>query len=249
LLQQQFDALPPENWQLAGLLNVVTSQMTVTTPVGNVSGFAVGSNLPFPAPANAGCYVISTADGTYTPPGSVNPFNVAKGDWFLSSGAQWVWYDLSDSSTPYVLPPATTTTLGGVIPDGVTVLVGTDGTISAVGGGGGSGVVEVLAGDGGVYITGTAVSPRVNVTPASYTFRSYDSVESQFNGTRTSFEMRVGGAAVTLDAVSNMQVVLGGVVQIPGVSYTVTTGATTSVIFDVAPPTGTTIYAYSVVAV
>ena len=128
----------------------------------------------------------------------------------------------------------------------MTVLVGPDGTISAVGGGGGSGVVEVLAGVGGVFITGTPVSPRVNVTHPSYTFRTYDSVESQFNGTETSFEMRVGGQSVTLETPTNMQVVLGGVVQIPGISYTVTTGATTTVIFDVAPPTGASIYAYSI---
>ena len=48
--------------------------------------------------------------------------------------------DLSDKPTiptEYVLPPATTTTLGGVKPDGTTITVTDDGVISSVGGGGG----------------------------------------------------------------------------------------------------------------
>lgn len=50
--------------------------------------------------------------------------------------------DLQDKPTipsEYTLPIASTTTLGGVKPDGTTITVTSDGTISAVGGGGGSG--------------------------------------------------------------------------------------------------------------
>lgn len=45
----------------------------------------------------------------------------------------------------YVLPPATTTTLGGVKPDGTTITVADDGTISSVGGGGGSYVLNATS--------------------------------------------------------------------------------------------------------
>ena len=40
---------------------------------------------------------------------------------------------------PYVLPVATTTTIGGVKPDNTTIVVAADGTISSLGGSGGSG--------------------------------------------------------------------------------------------------------------
>lgn len=40
----------------------------------------------------------------------------------------------------YILPPATTSTLGGVIPDGTTVTVDNDGTIHAAAGGGGTAI-------------------------------------------------------------------------------------------------------------
>lgn len=49
---------------------------------------------------------------------------------------------------PYTLPVATTTTLGGVKPDGTTILINNDGTISSVGGGGTGGDVTKAYVDG-----------------------------------------------------------------------------------------------------
>lgn len=60
-----------------------------------------------------------------------------------------------DIATPtYTLPPATTSTLGGVKVDGTTITA-TDGVISAVGGGGGGGydlVINVTLNDGGTAV-------------------------------------------------------------------------------------------------
>jgi hypothetical protein len=240
LLQQQFDALPPPYVlppaTTTTLGGVIPDGVTVLVGVdGTIS--AVGGGGGTVTNVTGTLPIVST--GGVTPAISINSATTTTAGSMSSADKTKL-----DGLSNYTLPPATTTTLGGVIPDGVTVLVGVDGTISAVGGGGG--VVEVLAGVGGVFITGTPVSPRVNVTHPSYTFQTYDSVDSQFNGTETSFEMRVGGQSVTLETPTNIQVVLGGVMQIPGVSYTVTTGATTTVIFDVAPPTGASIYAYSI---
>lgn len=51
---------------------------------------------------------------------------------------------ISSIDTKYILPVATTNTLGGVKPDGTTILVTEDGTISAVGGGQGTSNYEEL---------------------------------------------------------------------------------------------------------
>jgi len=73
------------------------------------------------------------------------------------------------------------------------------------------------------------------VAPPSLVF--IDDISSQFNGTRVSFILRVGGVAITPG--SNLLVFVGGVPQVAGAtaSYTVT-GST--ILFTEAPKTNTT---------
>jgi hypothetical protein len=56
-----------------------------------------------------------------------------------------------------------------------------------------------------------------------------------FNGSTTTFTLRSGGTAVTPTAVGNVIVSLNGVIQQPGVSYTI---AGSGITFSVAPATG-----------
>lgn len=60
---------------------------------------------------------------------------------------------ISSIDTKYILPAATTNTLGGVKPDGKTILVTEDGTISAVGGGQGTSNYEELTNKPSLYGT------------------------------------------------------------------------------------------------
>ena len=60
---------------------------------------------------------------------------------------------ISSIDTKYILPAATTNTLGGVKPDGTTIIVTEDGTISAVGGGQGTSNYEELTNKPSLYGT------------------------------------------------------------------------------------------------
>lgn len=74
------------------------------------------------------------------------------------AGKTGSYNDLTDKPTipgPYTLPPATTSTLGGVRPDGTSITVDANGVISASGGGGGS---------SGMIASGFLQSPY-NLTP------------------------------------------------------------------------------------
>ena len=100
----------------------------------------------------------------------------------------------------------------------------------------GSPTVTVNAGDWLVSDGATwllyAVGP-VPPTPPGLMF--LDDLSSQFNGTRLSFILRVGGVAVTPG--SNLLIFVGGVPQIAGSSYSV---AGSTITFTGAPPTGAT---------
>ena len=72
------------------------------------------------------------------------PSGQVQSDW-AQADTEAVDY-IKNKPTPYTLPTASTTTLGGVKVDGTTVTI-TDGVISAAGGGGGSGRIELTAGN------------------------------------------------------------------------------------------------------
>jgi hypothetical protein len=62
--------------------------------------------------------------------------------------------------------------------------------------------------------------------------RKLDSIESLFNGARTSFPMTVAGGALSPDTVESLIVVYNGVMQEPSVDFTV---SSTNIVFNVAP--------------
>ena len=106
-LQDQINALViSNNLTLAGTLNGSTGLVLTVTTEGTGAGFAVGSALPAPAPANAEYFAIVTVAGTMTPPGGVST-QVSEGDWWLSNGSTWVY--IPGGYTPSY---ATTTTAG-----------------------------------------------------------------------------------------------------------------------------------------
>ena len=71
--------------------------------------------------------------------------------------------------------------------------------------------------------------------PAIGTQKVLDSLESQFNGTLTTFNLRYNSNTIYPPIASALIVSLGGVLQEPGVAYTVTSDTIT---FATAPPTG-----------
>ncbi|UYE97271.1 virion structural protein [Cyanophage S-TIM54] len=71
--------------------------------------------------------------------------------------------------------------------------------------------------------------------PAIGTQKVLDSLESQFNGTLTTFDLRYLGNTIYPPIASALIVSLGGVLQEPGVAYTV---ASDTITFASAPPTG-----------
>lgn len=168
-LQLQIDAINVRNnLTFAGTVNGSTGQMLQVTTEGTAAGFVSGSVLPVPTLANAEYFVIVTVPGTFTPTGSPT-VTVNDGDWLISDGATWLYYNVGPTPT----------------------------------------------------------------TPPGLVF--LDDLTSQFNNTRVSFILRVGGVAITPG--SNLLIFVGGVPQIAGVSYTVT-GST--ILFSEAPKTGTT---------
>ena len=71
--------------------------------------------------------------------------------------------------------------------------------------------------------------------PAIGTQKVLDSLESQFNGTLTTFDLRYNSNTIYPPIASALIVSLGGVLQEPGVAYTV---ASDTITFATAPPTG-----------
>lgn len=148
-LQQQIDDINEKNnLTFAGTVSALTGLMTVVTAEGTAVGFVAGFPLPVASAFNDEYFVIVDAPGTFTPPGSA-PVTCRPGDWLISDGSQWVLFAFMYGSVTQVdtgtgltggpittsgtisLVPATTTSLGGVIPDGTTVIVNGSGVISA----------------------------------------------------------------------------------------------------------------------
>jgi hypothetical protein len=77
----------------------------------------------------------------------------------------------------------------------------------------------------------------------SLQFVSYDDVSAGFNGVTAAFSLAVGGVATPPLPSSNIMVYVGGVIQIPGSSYSV---AGSTITFTGAPPAGASFYAVTV---
>lgn len=152
VLQQEIDALNlKNNLTFAGTLNADTGLLVQATPEGTPYGFLVNSPLPLANVLNAEFFVIVTISGTYTPPGGT-AVAATTGDWFLSDGTQWVYYNtgLSGGTVTSItagaglnggtittsgtlsLRIATDSQLGGVAVDGTSIVASPTGVISAV---------------------------------------------------------------------------------------------------------------------
>lgn len=123
----------------------------------NIIKFGDGVNLWVDLPAWSSGGSVNTVNNVSPVSGNVTiTANDITG--ISNVGKSGSYNDLTDKPTipgPYTLPPATTSTLGGVRPDGTSITVDANGVISASGGGGGS---------SGMIASGFLQSPY-NLTP------------------------------------------------------------------------------------
>ena len=93
-LQLQIDALEARNnLTFAGTISGATGLMLSVTAQGAALGFVVGAALPLPSLANNEYFVVVTVPGTFTPTGGA-PQACNDGDWFVSDGSQWLYYNV-----------------------------------------------------------------------------------------------------------------------------------------------------------
>jgi hypothetical protein len=86
----------------------------------------------------------------------------------LMSTADKVKLDtVAPSANDFVLQPASLDTLGGVKADGTTTQIDPDGTIHAVGVGGGGGSITLVSGTGAIGVTNGATTPVISVATAT----------------------------------------------------------------------------------
>ena len=102
LLQQQINTIVNSNNSIfAGSLDADMGILTQVAPAGASAGFAVGDPLPFPSGINDGYFVIVNTPGVYIPPGGA-PVVCSVGDWFLSDGTQWIFFEYNLGSVSSV---------------------------------------------------------------------------------------------------------------------------------------------------
>lgn len=129
------------------------------------------------------------------------------------------------------LEPATTSTLGGVIPDGTTVTVSPTGVISAVGGGGSVGTLQEVT-DAGNQTTNSIIVSNggytSNLAPSSLTLSNpggsvQPATTALVNGDRITLSVSGGGTTISLDSASGQANVASLIAA--GLTYPVTDGA------------------------
>ena len=107
-LQDQISALlVATNLTLAGTLDAASTLLLTVTSDGTGAGLVVGNPLPAPAITNTDYFVIVTTAGSYSPPGGGGPYAANQGDWFVSTGTSWQYYN-----TGADLPAASSGTAG-----------------------------------------------------------------------------------------------------------------------------------------
>ena len=97
-LQAEIDALKAEtHLTFAGTVNATTGLMTSITPKGAAAGFTVGGPMVMPSASNIEYLVIVSQAGIFTPPNSLT-YTCAIGDWLVSNGVQWIFYNVGPDS-------------------------------------------------------------------------------------------------------------------------------------------------------
>lgn len=134
------------------------------------------------------------------------------------------------------LLPSNSLRLGGVKP-GANVSVSTDGTLTVNNAGT---VIPGAVKPGTGLVVGSDGS--LSLGPNS-TYKVLDNLSSSFNGSRTSFQMTVGGNPFSPPSASSLLVFVGGVIQVPFSSFNVIGGVNLE--FTSAPPTGASFYGIS----
>ena len=85
--------------------------------------------------------------------------------------------------------------------------------------------------------------PYIGKEPEHGNYQRIDTIASSFNGSTTVFNLRADSVSVYPTSPATMIISLGGVIQEPNTSYTVTGDQIT---FTTAPATGTTFWGVSV---
>jgi hypothetical protein len=81
----------------------------------------------------------------------------------------------------------------------------------------------------------------VSITPGA-TYTVLDSLGARFNGSSVTFQLTSAGVAFTPITPNSLLIFIGGIIQIPNVSFTLNGS---NITFGSAPPTGASFYAVS----
>ena len=77
-------------------------------------------------------------------------------------------------------------------------------------------------------------------SPTTGSYEKLDSISSSFNGSNTAFNLTAGGIAVVPGTEQNLLISISGVIQEPGVAYTLT--GTSQITFTGAPQSSDTFF-------
>jgi hypothetical protein len=149
-------------------------------------------------------------------------------------GAPNTGAEITTTGTINLIPP-TPTTIGG-IRGGTTVSVSAQGILDVNPAG-----TTVI---GGVKQgTGVSISSdgTLSLAPNS-TYTILDNIASQFDGTKTVFQMTVNSVPFAPVSINALMIFIGGVIQVPLSSFTVTGS---SLVFSSPPPAGASFYGIS----
>jgi hypothetical protein len=161
--------------------------------------------------------------------GTVQSITAGTGLGAPNTGAQ-----ITTTGTINLIPP-TLTTIGG-IRGGTTVSVSAQGILDVNPAG-----TTVI---GGVKQgTGVSISSDGTLSLApNATYTILDNIASQFDGTKTVFQMTVNSVPFAPVSVNALMIFIGGVIQVPLSSFTVTGS---SLVFSSPPPAGASFYGIS----
>jgi hypothetical protein len=230
-LQQQIDNINTRNnLTFAGTVNGFTGVVSSVTPEGTAVGFVVGVQLPAPSAINDEYFVVVTVAGTFAPPGSPS-YSTNAGDWLVSDGSQWVLFAFN-------LGTVTRVNTGTGLAGGPITTTGTI-SLSNTGVAAGTYTLSTIT----VNAQGQITSAASGTVP-SQKFVYLDDISSQFNGTASSFTLRLSGIPYSPTPSTNLMLTVGGVPQPPGSAYTVS-GSTLTFVGG-GPPANVTFLAITV---